>query len=464
MSAMPLSTFGNTAFKIRGMDCAEEVATLRSAVGPIVGGATNLAFDILNGKMTVLGRDVSSDKIRDAVARTGMTAEIWSESRQPIAEGFWQRYEMNILTTVSGCLVLLGFLIHIFETGSISKAIGVEGVHHSISTFVRLIYGLAIVAGSRFVVPKAFFAARRFRPDMNLLMTIAVIGAITIGEWFEAATVAFLFALSLTLESWSVGRARRAIAALMDLAPPTVRLLDDQGTERLIPPEQVAVGTKFVVKPGDRIPLDGSVIMGSSEVNQAPITGESIGIVKRPGDEVFAGTINGDGLLHVKSSKVSQDTTLAHIIRMVGEAQLKRAPAEQWVEKFAYIYTPAVMVLAVVVLFLPPLVFAQEWATWFYRSLVLLVIACPCALVISTPVSIVAALAAAARNGVLVKGGAYIEGPATLKAVAIDKTGTLTTGRPAVVEVIPLNGHDEKELLERAAALEVGSTHPLAQP
>lgn len=460
--ATPLSVKG-VSFKIHGMDCAEEVSALRSEVEPIVGGSAFLAFDILNGKMTVLKDDIPSEKIRSAVARTGMIAEDWERVSKTKTGGFWLQHGRNILTAMSGILVLFGFLADILSSGSIAHSIGAEGTHHVVSPLARLLYGLAIVAGGRFIVPKAFFALKRLRPDMNLLMTIAVIGALFIGEWFEAATVSFLFALSLTLESWSVGRARKAVAALMDLVPPTVRLLDDQGNENLVPPEQVSVGAVFIVKTGDRIALDGTVIQGQSQVNQSPITGESLPVAKHPGDDVFAGTINGDGVLHVRSSKPPQDTTLSNIIRMVSDAQSRRAPAEQWVEKFARIYTPAIVFLALVVLLLPPLLLNEEWGIWLYRSLVLLVIGCPCALVISTPVSIVAAIAAAARNGILIKGGTYIEIPATLKAIAIDKTGTLTTGKPSVVDVVSLNGYDKRQLLERAAALEAGSTHPLAQ-
>jgi Cd2+/Zn2+-exporting ATPase len=215
--------------------------------------------------------------------------------------------------------------------------------------------------------------------------------------------------------------------------------------------------------PGERIPLDGRVVRGTSEVNQAPITGESIPVHKTIGEEVFAGTINGDGALTVECMKPAGDTTLAHIIRMVGEAQSRRAPSEQWVEKFARIYTPAVMALALAVLVVPPLLSGGAWQDWFYRSLVLLVIACPCALVISTPVSIVAALTASARNGVLIKGGLYVEAPARLKVVAFDKTGTLTEGKPTVAEIVPLNGHDDRELVERAAAMETRSGHPMAR-
>jgi Cd2+/Zn2+-exporting ATPase len=455
------------AFRIDGMDCAEEVAVLKRELGPLVGGEEHLGFDILNRKMTVAeNASVSAHVVVAAVGRTGMRAEIWSEGPASVGQGgLWSKHGRTILTATSGMLLLAGFLTHVAIAGGIAEALGFDGVGVSreVPVAARIIDTLAILAGTWFVLPKAWFAARRLRPDMNLLMVVAVAGAAAIGEWFEAATVSFLFALSLALESWSVGRARRAIAALMDLAPPTARLLQEGEPEEEVPAEQVAVGAHFLVKPGERIPLDGIVRRGSSHVNQAPITGESMPVPKNPSDPLFAGTINGDGALEVECTKPAADTTLAHIIKMVGEAHSRRAPSEQWVERFAAVYTPAVMAMAIAVLVIPPVCLGGEWREWLYRSLVLLVIACPCALVISTPVSIVAALAAAARNGVLVKGGVYIEAPARLRAIALDKTGTLTEGQPSVVEVVPMSGHDDRELLERAAALESRSDHPLAK-
>jgi Cd2+/Zn2+-exporting ATPase len=337
------------------------------------------------------------------------------------------------------------------------------GVSHGVPGPARILYALGILSGAWRVLPKASLAARRLRPDMNLLMMIAVLGAVAIGEWFEAATVSFLFAVSLALESWSVGRARRAVAALMTLAPPTARRRRTDGGEQEIPPSEVSVGDVFVVKPGERIPLDGRVVAGSSGVNQAPITGESLPVAKTTGDAVFAGSINGDGALDIECTRPAGDTTLAHIVRMVGEAQSRRAPSEQWVERFARVYTPAVMALALLTLLAPPLLLGGAWSDWLYRALVLLVIGCPCALVISTPVSVVAALAAAAHQGVLVKGGLYVEIAGRLKAIALDKTGTLTEGQPRVVDVIPMGGHDEVGLLGIVAALESRSEHPLAK-
>ena len=454
--------------QIRGMDCAEEVAVLKRQLGPLVGGEECLAFDILNGKLVVRrgATGISAEAVIQAVARTGMRAEVWTdEAPEQDDAGFWTRRGRSVAMAASGLFALAGFATHAWSTGGVSNAFGSEGMGIAVGVPVVSItlYSLGIVAGAWYVIPKAWRAAISLRPDMNLLMTIAVIGAAAIGEWFEAATVTFLFAVSLLLESWSVGRARRAIGMLMDLAPPSARVRDDDGKEHDVPPEDVAVGTVFIVRPGERIPLDGDVVRGVSDVNQAPITGESVPVPKKPGLGAFAGTINGDGVLEVECTKPADDTTLAHIIRMVGEAQSRRAPSEQWVEQFARIYTPAVMGLAATVFLIPPLLFGGEWFDWLYRSLVLLVIACPCALVISTPVSVVAALAAAARNGVLIKGGIYVEAPAHLRAIAMDKTGTLTEGKPSLVDVVPMSGHDEMELLQRAAALESHSNHPLAR-
>lgn len=454
-------------FKIRGMDCAEEVDVLKREIGPVVGGAGYLTFDILRGKMSVNSPSAVAVDIISAVGKTGMEAEPWAEeasAQSAQTAGLWSRRGRTIVTIVSGVMTLAGFLLHAALSGSFGEALGSEGLGlaHHVPLAARLVYLAGILAGGWYVAPKALFALRRLRPDMNLLMTIAVIGAVIIGEWLEAALVSFLFALSLALEAWSVGRARRAVEALLELAPPTVRVLSE-GRETEIPAEKVAIGTAFLVRPGARIALDGEVVRGSSEVNQAPITGESMPVAKEPGAQVFAGTINGNGALEVRSTKAASDTTLAHIIQMVGAAQAKKAPSEQWVERFARYYTPIVFASAILVFLVPPLAFAGGWQTWTYRALVLLVIGCPCALVISTPVSIVAALTASARNGVLVRGGSYMEAPASLNAVALDKTGTLTEGKPRVVRVVPVNDHTEMELLARAAALESRSDHPLAQ-
>ena len=451
--------------KVHGLDCAEEVAILRRAVGPVVGGEERLAFDVLRGKMTVRagGTQVPADEVRQAVARTGMRAEPWRDAR-PGAERFWHRRGRATSVVASALLLAAGFVTHAVLTGGALAALAGEGAGeaHEAPLAARALYLLAMLAGGWFLLPKAWHAARSLRPDMNLLMTVAVTGAVLIGEWLEGATVAFLFGLSHVIEGWSVGRARRAVEALLDLSPETVRVREG-GAERQVAAAEILPGTLFVVRPGERIPLDGEVAAGSSPVDQAPITGESVPVPKGAGDEVFAGTINGSGALEVRSTKEAGDTTLARIIRLVEEAQARRSPSERWVDRFARVYTPAVIALALAVFVLPPLVLGGGWTAWLYRALVLLGIACPCALVISTPVSVVASLAAAARAGVLIKGGAFVETPARLSALAFDKTGTLTEGRFRVVEVVPLDGHDEAALLARAAALEARSEHPLAR-
>ncbi|MBN1854932.1 MAG: cadmium-translocating P-type ATPase [Pirellulales bacterium] len=391
-----------------------------------------------------------------AASWIGIRAELWTEDEDRMQEGNSIAWNNSVVWTgLSGGFLFIALFLWIAISLRLATGIRVEVIEW-------LFLGASILCGLRLVFPKAVRAARRFQPDMNLLMTIAILGAIIIGEYFEAASVAFLFALAEALESWSVRRAHRAIKGLLDLSPPTARVSQAGGVEEMRPIGEVPIQSRIIVKPGERIPLDGKVVAGTSHVNQAPITGESIPVGKQTGDVVFAGTVNGNGALEVETTKAADDTTVAHIIRLIEEAQRGRSPSERWVERFARLYTPTVMAVALLVFIVPPSVFGQAWTDWFYRSLVLLVIACPCALVISTPVSIVAALATAARHGVLIKGGAFVEAPAKLQAIALDKTGTLTEGLPSVRAIIPLNGHTESELLERVAALEARSDHPLA--
>ncbi|MDQ7018637.1 MAG: cation-translocating P-type ATPase [Robiginitomaculum sp.] len=460
---------GNTnakgrSFRVNGLDCAEEVSTLQKVLGPSLGGEDHLAFDVLNARMTVLdsGKALSDEDIISAVSKTGMSASPW-DAQSAEADHAANLDRQKRFTLISGLFWGAGLAYHIAKTGLVGALHIFEGHGTSPMPLVEiLLFALAIVFGARFVAPKAWSSARRLSPDMNLLMVIAVGGAILINQYFEAATVAFFFSLSLTLESWSVGRARNAVATLLDLAPPTARVIREDGTEAEIMATEVVIGDRFIVRGGDRIALDGEVVTGAGAVNQAPITGESAPVSKEAGDEVYAGTVNGEGTLIVRATKVAGDTVLARIIRMVGDAHSRRAPVEQWVAKFARIYTPSVMVLAILVAIVPPLLLGASWGFWFYNALVLLVIACPCALVISTPVSIVASLASAARQGVLIKGGAYIEIPSRLDVLALDKTGTITKGEPEMVGIYPLNGTDENTLLASAAALEARSSHPLA--
>jgi len=453
------------SFQVSGLDCAEEVAILNRVVGPKVGGTDHIAFDVINGRMTLLetAARISDDEIEQLVASTGMSAKPWNDENAAEDQAAHIARQRRF-TMLSGGFWAAGFLWHLVETG-MGGALGLFSGHGDVQMPLpeAALFAVAILFGVWLVAPKAWSSARRLSPDMNLLMVVAVCGAIGLGEFFEAATVAFFFSLSLYLESWSVGRARNAVSALLDLAPPTALVVRPDGREEVVPAAEVIVGDSFIVRGGDRIPLDGEVIDGAGAVDQAPITGESALVPKEQGDEVYAGTINGEGTLTVRASKTASDTVLAKIIRMVGDAHARRAPVEQWVTKFARIYTPIVMIIAVVIALAPPLAFGAPWGFWIYNALVLLVIACPCALVISTPVSIVAALTASARAGVLIKGGAYIEAPGRTTALAMDKTGTITMGEPEVALVHPLGGASVQDLLASAASLEVRSSHPLAR-
>jgi Cd2+/Zn2+-exporting ATPase len=319
----------------------------------------------------------------------------------------------------------------------------------------------ATVVGAVFPARRAWESIKRRSLDINVLMVLAVIGAIAIRQFEEAAMVVSLFAAAQWLEAQSLDRARRAIGRLLDLAPAGVLIRDERG-ERSIDIEQVIPGAVMIVKPGERIALDGIVRNGRSDVNQAPITGESLPVEKSEGDEVFAGTINGHGALTVAVTRRRADTTLARIVHLVESAQAKRAPMQTFIDRFAAWYTPSIVVLALLGAPIPAAVFGQPFEIWLYRSLVLLVVACPCALVISTPVSIVSALAGAAQQGVLVKGGIHLERLAGVRVVAFDKTGTVTTGQLTLDAVRPVNGSRADDIVQAAASVESQSEHPIA--
>lgn len=455
------------AYKIRGMDCAEEVAILRNELRPLV-PEERLAFDVLNAKMTVdldgMAAPPTMDAIVESVRRTGMDAIPYDQFREGEADrelGIWSGRQRELLCGAAGVFTALGFAVHAAVAG---VGAALEGEGGPPPAVAMVLYGVALIAGGWTVLPKAFFAARRLRADIHLLMTLAAIGAIVLGNWLEAASVIFLFSFAQLLESWSVGRARRAIASLMDLTPPTARYLCPHDGDVLEKPvAEVPLGVIALVRPGERVPLDGEITRGETSVNQAPITGESNPVPKQPGDVVYAGTINIEGAFEFKVTHTANDTSLARIIHMVEDAQTRRAPSQQWVDRFAQYYTPAMIAVAVLIAVAPPFLLGWTWRDSVYQALVMLLIACPCALVISTPVSIVAGLASAARAGVLIKGGAFLESPARLRAVAMDKTGTLTRGHHVVQRVVPLNGHTDVELLSMAAAIEQLSKHPLAQ-
>jgi Cd2+/Zn2+-exporting ATPase len=435
-----------SVFRVEGMDCSEEVAILERRLKPLP-GLEAMHADVVAGTIRVShdAARLPAAAISDAVTATGMRA--WPEHDAPSHVAARTGSRPEILVVVSGGLVAAGMAL---------IALG------SSPLVTTPVLGASVVIGGWYWGRRAWSAARLFALDINVLMLLAVAGAIAIGQWSEAATVTFLFALAQWIESHNMERARHAIRALMDVSPGAALVRRD-GRDVRVAVDDVRVGDVLVMRPGEKFPLDGTVTSGSSDVNQAPITGESLPVAKAPGLEVFAGTINGHGAMEVRVTRLRRDTMLARIIDLVEHAQSERAPAQAFVDRFARIYTPAVVALAGVVAIVPPLVFAEAWTGWFYRALVLLVISCPCALVLSTPVSIASALARAARKGVLIKGGRHLETIGRVACVAFDKTGTLTTGTPAVADVVALAPWTRRDVLSLAASLESRSEHPIGR-
>lgn len=448
-------------FRIQGMDCAEEVSLLRRELGGMP-GIVDLNFDVVKAKMAVQFDSKATDRgaIAKAVARTGMKAEPYLEAaaEQP----WWQQHGRTLLTALSGLAVITGTLLHSHSGSDFFRALLAHDHNEAMPPAAIVFYLLAVGAGMYYAAPKAWSALRRYHAEMNVLVTVSIVGAIALGEWGEGATLAFLFSLAGLLESWSMSRARKAVSSLLAVAPTEATVVHHHGEHRL-PVEKVKIGETVRVKPGERIPCDGEVMLGTSFVNQALITGESIPVAKSPGAVVFAGAMNGDGLIEVRVTKEPTNTLLARMLRMLEGAQHRRAPSEQFVERFSRIYTPTMFVLAALVTAVPPLLMGSSWAESAYQGMVILLISCPCALVISTPVTVVAALASAARRGVLVKGGAYLEEAAKIKAVAFDKTGVLTKGLPEVRNFLTVEGLTEAEALGRLIALEKRSEHPVGQ-
>lgn len=433
-----------TQFCLSGLDCADCSTKLEKKVSGLPGVA-EVRVNFGASKMTVRHSD-EIEAILNAVKEANYGVEVDGRpAGKPQSEGF--KNIKLILTALSGVFLGAGFVLSLFKVTD--------------SVVIPLLL-MAMLAGGFYTARSGLASLRSLSLDMNFLMTVAVLGAAAIGEWLEGATVVFLFALGNTLQSYTMEKTRNSIRALMDLSPKEALVRRD-GIELHLPVEQIAVNDIIIIKPGERIAMDGEVVAGRTDVNQAPITGESMPVAKNHGDEVYAGTINGQGSVEVRVSKHVEDTTLARIINLVEEAQAQKAPSQQFVDVFAKYYTPAVIAAAVLVATVPWLAFGQPFQPWFERALILLVISCPCALVISTPVSIVAAIGSAAKRGVLIKGGAYLEEAGALKVIAFDKTGTLTEGHPEVTDVVPAAGHSPEKVVEIAAAIENRSQHPLAE-
>lgn len=435
-----------TVFQVSGLDCGDCAAKLEKRIAAL-SGVISATVNFGAGKLTVT-YNTDESLIMEAIKKAGYQAvKVDNNRKLPLPEFLWWQNRRTQATIVSGILLAIA---------TIADWSGAT------ENLVILLYILTAVIGGYHAAKSGFYSLRALSLDMNFLMTAAVVGAAAIGEWNEGATVAFLFSFGITLQAYTLDKTRKSIRSLMELAP-SVALVRRNTTEIRLPVADIEVGDIVIVKPGERIAMDGVVDGGASAVNQATITGESIPVEKAAGDPVYAGTLNEQGALEIRVTKTADNSTLARISHLVEEAQAQKAPSQQFVDVFAKYYTPLVLMAAAGVMVLPWLVFQQPFAPWFYNGLVLLVISCPCALVISTPVSIVAAIGNASRRGVLIKGGAYLEQMGSVKAVAFDKTGTLTQGRPVVTDIIATPAYPENELLSMAAGIEKWSEHPLAQ-
>jgi Cd2+/Zn2+-exporting ATPase len=432
-------------FKVAGLDCADCAAKLEKRIFSMA-GVCSAQVIFVTGKL-IVEHMITETAIVKVIEQAGYNAEREYKGNQPIeSKPAWWTNRRTQTTVVSGILLVVANVMEWF------------GV---IDDVIIPLYIVTAIIGGYHAAKSGFYGLRSLNFDMNFLMTVAVIGASMIGEWGEGATVAFLFSFGNALQTYTMDKTRQSIRALMELAPPEALVRRGDQEQRLLI-DEIVIGDIIIVKPGERIAMDGVVKGGMAAVNQATITGESIPVEKSVGDTVYAGTVNEDGALQIKVTKIAADSTLAKIMHLVEEAQAQKAPSQQFIDTFSRYYTPTVLIAAVGVMVIPWLFFGQPFAAWFYKGLVLLVISCPCALVISTPVTIVSAIGNSSRNGVLIKGGAYLEQMGAIQSIAFDKTGTLTYGRPVVIDILPVTGVTQQDFLTTAASVEKLSEHPLA--
>lgn len=453
-------SFEHKTLNLIGLDCPDCAVKLEKGVARINGVlwvTTNFAsarmsveyepekvdFSAISKRVRDLGYTVREAPGPPMGPQTPHAHEHGHEHPQP--SGRWQLSRQTVLTVIAGAALLLALVL----------------AHQGLSMPSKVFYAIALFAGGIYAARGAVYSLKSLVPDMNFLMTVAAIGAVAIGQWFDGAMVMFLFSLGNALEARTVERSRQAVRSLVDLFPTQARVIRG-GEEVVVAAGEVVVGDMFIVRPGEKVPTDGVVHLGSSTVNQASITGESAPVEKSPGDKVFAGTINQRGSIDVVATATSEDNTLAKIFHLVEEAQAEKAPSQRFTEQFGRLYTPIVIAIAVIVAIIPPLLFHARFQDALYVALTLLVVSCPCALIISTPVTIVSSIGNAARNGVLIKGGSHLEAAGAVQVIAFDKTGTITTGQSEVTDVIPVDGSSEEQVLALAAGVESRSEHPLA--
>ncbi|MBX9900611.1 MAG: heavy metal translocating P-type ATPase [bacterium] len=444
----------STMYRIENMDCPTEEALIRSKLSSMP-GVSQLEFNILKRKLTVHHSLANVDGIDAALAAIEMQVVQWTDDSP--GSNTSNAEKNNHGNASKGWKLLTVALVAAIFAEAI---VWFGGADTSLPVIALAL--LAIGLSGFETYKKGWIALKNFNLNINALMSIAVTGAVIIGQWPEAAMVMVLFSLAEMIEAMSLDRARNAIRGLMEMAPETAKVLQADGSWQVLETKVITVGASVRVAPGERIPLDGELTQGQSSVNQAPITGESIPVAKTIGDKVFAGTINETGSFDYRVTAIQTDSTLSRIIHAVEEAQGSRAPTQRFVDNFAKIYTPIVFILALGVMLVPPLFFGLPWLIWIYKALVLLVIACPCALVVSTPVTVVSGLAAAAKMGILIKGGVYLEEGRKLKSLALDKTGTITLGKPLVTDTFMLADMDKERCLRLAASLAARSDHPVS--
>lgn len=449
----------HTTIQVPGMDCpTEETIIRRSLLG--MDGVIGVRCDLMM-RCVIVEHTEAIDTGRilselNAIGLPGVVDPAIESDESCSTHGCRTRQPPRAQQRLRSSLFIFGGLL-----AAGAEAMYFAGVEETSPVVIAMSAASILLCGLP-TLRKGWIALKTFTLNINFLMTVAVIGGAFIGAWPEIALVTFLFALAELIEAKALDRARNAVMGLMAMAPDEASVKQPDGAWKVTPASEVAVGAVVQVKPGERLALDGVVVAGESSVNQAPVTGESVPVDKKIGDKVFAGTINESGVLEFKTSGGKDQTTLAKIIRTVQEAQGSRAPTQRFVDNFAKVYTPIVCVVAVLIAVVPWLAFGQPFYPWLYKALVLLVIACPCALVISTPVTVVSGLTSAARRGILIKGGVHMENGRKLKVVALDKTGTITEGKPRVTDVQPVGGANKDEVLRIAASLDALSQHPVA--
>jgi Cd2+/Zn2+-exporting ATPase len=445
LSEAPSADARLSSFRIEAMDCPTEQSLIQNKLGKLT-GVQQLEFNLINRVLGVTHNLASTAPIVDAIKALGMHAEPLAQGVETPASAPEKKHWWPL--ALSGVGALVAEVIHFTAAAP--------------NWVVAVIALISILSGGLGTYKKGWIALKNFNLNINALMSIAVTGAILIGQWPEAAMVMFLFTVAELIEAKSLDRARNAISGLMQMTPEQATVLQADGSWVTQDVKAIELGARVRVRPGERIALDGEVIAGNSSIDQAPITGESLPVEKTIGDKVFAGTINQAGSLEYSVTAAANNSTLARIIHAVEQAQGARAPTQRFVDRFSKIYTPAVFILALAVAVIPPLFMNALWFDWIYRALVLLVVACPCALVISTPVTIVSGLAAAARKGILVKGGVYLEGGYKLDYLALDKTGTITHGKPVQTDYLSVDPTADASAPALAAALASRSDHPVS--